>query len=377
MPSKVTFTDGSTIVYSYAADGTKLRTVHTISGTSTQKDYCANVVYENGVQKLLLTEEGYVNLSDGKYYYYLKDHQGNNRVVVKEDSTVQETNHYYPFGGVFASTGNVQPYKYNGKELDTKKGLNWYDYGARHYDATLGRWFVVDPLAEKYYSTSAYGYCLNSPVKYTDPTGCTASTHTDSSGNAIAVYDDGDLGVYRHNADKSGTEQILADNYSSSNTSANGEKMGETEYWDEFGDQNGVIKNARVYFRTSWDSDIRRLNTKANNMPLYQVAIESIPKGIFDIKVKNEYAPSGVGTGRLLNGKYATARSAGNFLAGMNGATGTLAGKHISLKLYMRMAGALHWVTNNFSTTIEPPYYGETPYAGRMILAGFNYGRNK
>ena len=157
MPSKVTFTDGSTITYSYVTDGTKLRTVHTISGTTTQKDYCANVVYENGVQKLLLTEEGYVNLSDGKYYYYLKDHQGNNRVVVKEDGTVQETNHYYPFGGVFASTGNVQPYKYNGKELDTKKGLNWYDYGARHYDAMLGRWFVVDPLAEKYYSTSVYG----------------------------------------------------------------------------------------------------------------------------------------------------------------------------------------------------------------------------
>ena len=158
-------------MYSYAADGTKLRTVHTISGTTTQKDYCANVVYENGVQKLLLTEEGYVNLSDGKYYYYLKDHQGNNRVVVKEDGTIQETNHYYPFGGVFASTGNVQPYKYNGKELDTKKGLNWYDYGARHYDAMLGRWFVVDPLAEKYYSTSVYGYCLNNPIKYVDPKG--------------------------------------------------------------------------------------------------------------------------------------------------------------------------------------------------------------
>ena len=94
LPSKVTFSDGSTIVYSYAADGTKLRTMHTISGTTTQKNYCSNVVYENGVQKLLLTEEGYVNLSDGKYYYYLKDHQGNNRVVVKEDGTVQETNHY-------------------------------------------------------------------------------------------------------------------------------------------------------------------------------------------------------------------------------------------------------------------------------------------
>jgi len=52
-------------VYSYAADGTKLRTVYAISGTTTKKDYCANVVYENGIQKMLLTEEGYVGLADG------------------------------------------------------------------------------------------------------------------------------------------------------------------------------------------------------------------------------------------------------------------------------------------------------------------------
>ena len=169
----MTFSDGSTITYSYAADGTKLRTVHTISGTTTQKDYCANEVYENGIQKHLLTEEGYVDLSvtTPAYYYYLKDHQGNNRVVINSSGTVQETNHYYPFGSVFASTGNVQPYKYNGKELDTKKGLNWYDYGARHYDAMLGRWFVVDPLVEKYYGLSPYVYCNNLPIRYIDPTG--------------------------------------------------------------------------------------------------------------------------------------------------------------------------------------------------------------
>ena len=160
-------------MYSYAADGTKLRTVHTISGTTTTKDYCANVVYENGVQKMLLTEEGYVDLSASTpaYYYYLKDHQGNNRVVLSSGGTAVETNHYYPFGGVFASTGNVQPYKYNGKELDTKKGLNWYDYGARHYDAALGRWFVVDPLAEKMYAWSPYAYCFNNPMKYVDEKG--------------------------------------------------------------------------------------------------------------------------------------------------------------------------------------------------------------
>ena len=80
-------------------------------------------------------------------------------------------NHYYPFGGVFASSGNVQPYKYNGKELDTKKGLNWYDYGARHYDAVLGRWHSVDPLAEKYYGYGPYAYCLNNPIKFIDSDG--------------------------------------------------------------------------------------------------------------------------------------------------------------------------------------------------------------
>ena len=171
LPSAVTFSDGSTIVYTYAGDGAKLKTVHKIGGTTTTTDYCGNVVYENGVQKLLLTDEGYVTLSDGKYHYYLQDHQGNNRVVINQSGTVEETNHYYPFGGVFASSGNVQPYKYNGKELDVKKGLNWYDYGARHYDAALGRFMTVDPLAEKYYSMSPYGYCGNNPTKYIDPDG--------------------------------------------------------------------------------------------------------------------------------------------------------------------------------------------------------------
>ena len=171
LPNMVTFSDGSTIAYTYGADGTKLKTVHKTGSTTTTTDYCGNVVYENGVQKLLLTDEGYVTLSDSKYHYYLKDHQGNNRVVINQSGTVEETNHYYPFGGVFANTGNTQPYKYNGKELDRQGGLDWYDYGARHYDVALGRWHVVDPMAEKYYLWSPYAYCLGNPVRFIDPTG--------------------------------------------------------------------------------------------------------------------------------------------------------------------------------------------------------------
>ena len=172
LPSTVSFSDGSTITYTYGADGTKLRTVHKIGSTTTTTDYCGNVIYENGTQKLLLTEEGYINLTGTQqYHYYLKDHQGNNRVVINQSGTVEETNHYYPFGGVFGTAGNTQPYKYNGKEFDTKKGLNWYDYGARHYDAALGRFTTNDRFAEKYYSMSPYQYGANSPVVNIDVNG--------------------------------------------------------------------------------------------------------------------------------------------------------------------------------------------------------------
>ena len=182
LPSVVTFSDGSTITYTYGADGTKLRTVHKIGSATTTTDYCGNVIYENGVQKLLLTEEGYVTLSDSKYHYYLKDHQGNNRVVINQSGTVEETNHYYPFGGVFASAGSIQPYKYNGKEFDNKKGLNWYDYGARHYDAALGRFTTNDRFAEKYYSMSPYQYGANNPVNNIDVNGDTIVVNPNPNG---------------------------------------------------------------------------------------------------------------------------------------------------------------------------------------------------
>ena len=191
LPRLIKFKDQSTITYTYAADGTKLRVEHKIGNSTTRTTYCSNVIYEGGTAKCLLTEEGYVSLDDREYHYYLKDHQGNNRVLVNKNGGVEEINHYYPFGGIFASEENVQPYKYNGKELDTKKGLNWYDYGARQYDAALGIFTTVDPSSEKYYPTSPYVYCGGDPINRIDPTG--ADWYKDSDGNYHWAERGGDI----------------------------------------------------------------------------------------------------------------------------------------------------------------------------------------
>jgi RHS repeat-associated protein len=173
LPCHISFADGSEISYVYDSGGTKLRTVRTVEGVTTTTDYCDDVIYENGVPEKLLTEAGYITLADGEYHYFITDHQGNNRVVVGRDGEVEEINDYYPFGALMSSSSpnGIQPYKYNGKELDRTKSLNLYDYGARQYDPLLARWHVVDPMAEKYYSISPYVYCLNNPIIYIDPNG--------------------------------------------------------------------------------------------------------------------------------------------------------------------------------------------------------------
>jgi RHS repeat-associated protein len=80
---------------------------------------------------------------------------------------------YYPFGLAIPSQSFALPdendtyqnrYLYNGKELQDDFGLNWYDYGARFYDAQIGRWHSVDPLAEKYISFSPYAFVGNNPI---------------------------------------------------------------------------------------------------------------------------------------------------------------------------------------------------------------------
>ncbi|WP_308768390.1 RHS repeat-associated core domain-containing protein [uncultured Bacteroides sp.] len=173
LPCRIVFKNGDNISNVYSGDGTKLRTVQVIGGDTLTTDYCGNAIYENGVLVRLMTDVGYIAMADTSYHYFIKDHQGNVRVVADEDGNVEEVNDYYPFGGLMSTSSrrSVQPYKYNGKELETAGGLNWYDYGARRYDPVLGRWNGVDPSCEKHYSWSPYAYCKNNPVLRVDPDG--------------------------------------------------------------------------------------------------------------------------------------------------------------------------------------------------------------
>ncbi|MCW5921697.1 MAG: RHS repeat-associated core domain-containing protein [Saprospiraceae bacterium] len=91
--------------------------------------------------------------------------------------TFLEEMHYYPFGMQMEGMGTQNPankYLYNGKELNDDLGLNLSDYGARWYDAALGRWWSVDPLAAEYPSWSPYNFTFNNPIKYVDPNGMDA-----------------------------------------------------------------------------------------------------------------------------------------------------------------------------------------------------------
>jgi RHS repeat-associated protein len=101
--------------------------------------------------------------------------------------------HYYPFGMNMAYnwTNNVaidNKYQYNGKEMNDDFALNLNDYGARWYDAALGRWSSVDPLGEKMRRWTPYNYCFGNPWRFIDPDGMRGQTVNPIGDRATAAY---------------------------------------------------------------------------------------------------------------------------------------------------------------------------------------------
>ena len=164
----------------------------------------------------------------------------------------------------------------------------------------------VDPMAEKYYGMTPYGYCAGSPVMMVDKSGKEYSTHTDKNGKVLAVYKDGDLGVYRH--DNAMCKADFSQNYSSEDTSAGGELVGYSLQEESFSSFEGV-DNLRIKFNSAELTD-KVTEIVRSNPSIIQYALKARAHGDWDLKTK-------VKNGSLLFGKYASPRDAGNFAAGM------------------------------------------------------------
>ncbi|MEN4762895.1 RHS repeat-associated core domain-containing protein [Chryseobacterium sp. C39-AII1] len=125
----------------------------------------------------VVTSKGFYSFRENRYIYQYQDHLGNTRISFSKTSEgiqVRDTNNYYPFGlnhigGSNASAfGSLYSYKFNSKELQ-ETGM--YDFGARMYMPDLGRWGVVDALAEQMRRYSPYNYAFNNPLRFIDPDG--------------------------------------------------------------------------------------------------------------------------------------------------------------------------------------------------------------
>ena len=199
LPRRITYTDISMATYTYNSMGEKLQVAYAtssltaslsaahvaeseVSGSVSSTDYPlgGSLVVKDGLTDRYLFDGGYAKASavnptaySFEFHYYNRDHLGNNREVVDSAGVVEQVTNYYPFGTPYTQSAavmnaNMQPYKFNGKELDRMHGLDTYDYGARQYNPVLGRWDRMDPLCEKYYGISPYVYCHDDPMNRTD-----------------------------------------------------------------------------------------------------------------------------------------------------------------------------------------------------------------
>ncbi len=196
LPDTIYFENNNRIIFKYDARGRKLSEIYKVyhfgyppslelepltinepqstSGYYTiasRRDYCGNYIYQNGNISMIITPAGYI--SGSMRYYYLRDYQGNNCVVLNQNGVVQQINHYYPYGSLMGEGYNAssQPYRYGGKELVTLGGLNLSDFGARWLDSPNGTFTTMDPLCEDFQHLSPYLYCAGNPMKYIDPSG--------------------------------------------------------------------------------------------------------------------------------------------------------------------------------------------------------------
>lgn len=112
----------------------------------------------------------------GNTVVFFEDKDNNGCITTEADTSglaveVLQRLWYYPFGMNMENlstweTAPGQAYRYNGKERDTLSG--WTDFGFRWYDAGIGRFTGVDPIADQFPWVSVFNYAENRPVDGVD-----------------------------------------------------------------------------------------------------------------------------------------------------------------------------------------------------------------
>ncbi|NCD00340.1 MAG: hypothetical protein EOL95_11670, partial [Bacteroidia bacterium] len=134
-------------------------------------------------------------------YFYFTDHLGSTTHITDRSGDVAQYAAYTPYGSLFREYRSVQPYKFNGKELDQETG--YYYYGARYYDPTTALWLGTDPLKHKYPDIGAYVYCAGNPIRYVDPDGRKV-TVTEEGGTSFTYTQ----GMTYEGSDKVAAQQV-------------------------------------------------------------------------------------------------------------------------------------------------------------------------
>jgi RHS repeat-associated protein len=383
--------------YFYDGDGRRVKKI--VPKADPEPDEVTIFVYGAGGQ-LIEEYSTIVETTNAKVGYVTNDHLGSPRINTDANGAVASRHDYHPFGEDISTSQRMSGLGYaddavrkqfTGYERDNETILDFAE--ARMYNFNHGRFTAVDPLRESAktddpQSWNRYAYVLNKPLTLVDPTGKNPSTHIDENGKIITVIKDGDLGVYQHKKNADGgtpTEYMITKRHQKQGPAAGGTKIGETEFEDEFlipdnGPYQGkVMTDTVIQVGATFDRIIQEKKDSTKGMTLDQIASQSGPGDPLDIKVNL------ANVGALLDGKYATSRSAGNFLAGYNarGAKLPYVGLEVTFDQFQKIAGAVQVLGRKPTMSEIPgilaspygqaPTYGEYEYQRRMSFKGYHH----